>query len=91
MDRELSSRTAEILASRPPINVLRMLALIEDMIAAPPPQRAGSKSKLRRAMRTRHRESPDRIFATVIGLRAAAGLITSRISRLCRRLGQVAP
>jgi alkylhydroperoxidase family enzyme len=33
-DRELSSRTAEILASHPPINVLRMFALAGDMLPA---------------------------------------------------------
>jgi 4-carboxymuconolactone decarboxylase len=33
-DRELSSRTAEILASHPPINVLRMFALTGDMLPA---------------------------------------------------------
>jgi hypothetical protein len=33
-DRELSSHTAEILASHPPINVLRMFGLTEDMLPA---------------------------------------------------------
>jgi hypothetical protein len=59
-DRELSSRTAEILASHPPINVLRMFALGNN---------SGTPATARRAALSHLPSSPDSRRSAFAGMR----------------------